>query len=114
MLSMLQQIELCAKASLADAAAAEKERVRHSKKSTAASRERKRQFIVNRNKAIENVLAYLQQEDDLVSTAVIARAMQFERDYTYKLLIYMRDNNMVESSGDDRRMYWNIPERMAA
>lgn len=114
MLSILEQMAGYGKASKADAIALEKEREMHKRKSSHLAQAKKKQFVEDRNKAIESVLAYLKQEDDLVSTGDIARALNFERSYCYKLLVYMRDNNMVDSSGDERRKHWCILERIAA
>lgn len=114
MLGIFEQMESLAKANKSAAADLARERELHKRKATTESKERKRKFVEDRKEAIAKVLAYLKEEGEPISTGELTRVVQQDRSYTYKLMIYMHAQGLVDGSGDERRRFWSIPERIAA
>ena len=108
LLDIVTQISMYTSNRQVEDQAKEKERELHKRKSTAMSSEHKRLLTVKREKDMQAVLSVLKDSDELLSTGMLTRVMQFERSYTYKLMVYLRDQGLVMSQGDERRLYWGV------
>lgn len=114
MLSIIQQMESLAKYRECGETELARERELHRRKATSETKERKRKFVEDRKEYIKTVLSYLEEEGEPISTGELVRITQQDRYYTYKLMLYMHAKGLVESSGDERRRFWFITERIAA
>lgn len=108
MLSLAQQLGVICKITTVKAEARAKARAKYKKKDSGAARDKQIKFLADREKAIASVLKLIGECEYDLSTAMIAKALQFERSYTYKLLLFMENRGELISSGTLRVKYWHL------